>query len=62
MRYRAGVVIKGYEQSDYEETYAPVEKLVSFWIMIALAVGHEWELNQIDMVTIFLIPLVESDV
>jgi hypothetical protein len=29
-RFKARVVIKGYEQSDYGETYVPVAKLVSF--------------------------------
>jgi hypothetical protein len=53
-RYKAHVVIKGYEQSDYGETYAPVAKLVSFRMIIALAVYHGWELDQIDMITAFL--------
>jgi hypothetical protein len=61
-RYKACVVIKGYEQSDYRETYAPVAKLVDFRMMIALAVCHEWELDQMDVVTTFLNPPVEGDV
>jgi hypothetical protein len=61
-RYKARVVIKGYEQSDYGETYAPVAKLVSFRMMIALAVCHGWELDQMDVVTAFLNPLIEGDV
>jgi hypothetical protein len=40
-KYKARVVIKGYEQPDYRETYALVVKLVSFRMMIALAVCHE---------------------
>jgi hypothetical protein len=61
-RYKARVVIKGYEQSDYGETYTPVAKLVSFRMMIALAVFHGWELDQMDMVTAFPNPPVEGDV
>jgi hypothetical protein len=61
-RYKAGVVIKGYEKSDYGERYAPVAKLVSFRMMIALGVCDGWELDQMDMVTVFLNPPVEGDV
>jgi hypothetical protein len=61
-RYKACVVIKGYEQSDYGEIYAPVARLVSFRMMIALAVCHGWELDQMDMVTAFLNLSGEGDV
>jgi hypothetical protein len=56
------VVIKDYEQSDYGESYASITKLVSFQMMIALAVDHGWELDQMDVVTAFLNPLVKGDV
>jgi hypothetical protein len=61
-RYKAYTVNKGYEQSDYRETYAPVPKLISFQMRIALAVCHEWELDQMDMVTAFLNLPVVGDV
>jgi hypothetical protein len=61
-RYKARLVIKGYEQSDCGETYAPVAKLVSFRMLIALAARHGWELDQMDVVTAFLNSPVEGDV
>lgn len=45
-RYKARLVIKGFEQTDYGGTYAPVAKLVSFRMMIPLAAYYEWELDQ----------------
>jgi len=61
-RYKARLVIKGFEQTDYGDTYAPVAKLVSFRIMIALAAHPGWELDQMDVVTAFLNTPVESNV
>jgi hypothetical protein len=61
-RSKAYVVIKDYESSEYGYTYAPVAKLVSFQMIIALGVCHEWELNHMDVVTAFLNLPVEGDV
>jgi len=36
-RYKARLVIKGYEQMDYGETYAPIGKLTTFRFLISLA-------------------------
>jgi len=55
-------VIKGFEQTDYGDTYAPVAKLVSFHILIALAAHYGWELDQIDVVTSFLNPPVDGNI
>lgn len=61
-KYKARLVIKGFEQTDYGDTYAPVAKLVSFRMLIALVAHYGWELDQMDVVTAFLNPPVESDV
>jgi len=65
IRYEARLVIRGFEQQagvDFNETFAPVAKLQSLRIMLALAVVHDWEFKQIDMVTAFLNPKVDCDV
>lgn len=57
-RYKARAVIKGYEQTDYGETYAPIAKLIRFRILSALTALHWWGLDHMD-VTAFLNPPVE---
>ena len=52
-RLKARVVIKGYEQvegSDYGETFAPVAKLVSFRLLLAMAAKNAWFIDHMDVV------------
>lgn len=47
-RYKARLVILGYNQVagiDYNETFAPVAKMVSVRVFLAVAAIHEWELH-----------------
>jgi len=56
-RYKARLVIKGYEQKagiDYDETYAPVSKLATFRLLLALAAQYGWNVDHMDVVTAFL--------
>jgi len=65
IRYKARLVIRGFEQQagiDYNETFAPVAKLQSLRMMLALAAIHDWEIDQMDVVTAFLNPNVDGDV
>ena len=64
-RLKARVVIKGYEQvegSDYGETFAPVAKLVSFRLLLAMAAKNAWFIDHMDVVTAFLNPPVEEEI
>jgi len=59
MRYKARLVIKGYPQVegvDFDHTFAPVAKLVSFRLLIAIAAYNSWPIEQMDVVTAFLNP------
>jgi len=47
---------------DFDETFAPVAKLQSLRMMPALAAVHDWEIEQMDVVTDFLNPKVDGDV
>jgi len=55
-RYKARLVIKGYEQTDFGETYAPVGKLTTFRYLISLIGKYGWNMDHLDVVTAFLNP------
>jgi hypothetical protein len=63
-RYKARLVIKGYEQKegiDYDETYAPVSKMATFRMLLALAAQYGWDVDHMDVVTAFLNPKIDRD-
>ena len=56
-RLKARLVARGFGQIygvDYLNTYAPVVKLASIRILLALAVIYELEIHQMDVVMAFL--------
>ena len=56
-RYKARVATKGYAQThgvDYEETFAPVAKMMIVRTVIALVAAKGWHLHQIDVKNAFL--------
>jgi len=61
-RYKARLVIKGYKQKegiDYEKTYAPVSKMATFRLILALAAQYGWDVDHMDLVTAFLNPKID---
>jgi len=63
-RYKARLVIKGYEQKegiDYDETYVPVLKMATFRLVLALATQYGWNVDHMDVVTAFLNPKIDRD-
>jgi hypothetical protein len=61
--YKARLVIKGYEQTDFGEIYAPFGKATTFRYLISLIgkYGTEWNMDHIDIVTAFLNPKIDDD-
>jgi hypothetical protein len=63
-RYKARLVIKGYEQKegiDYDETYAPVSKMATFRLVLSLAAQYGWDVDHMDVVTAFLNPTIDRE-
>jgi hypothetical protein len=59
-RHKVRLVIKGYMQSDWGETYAPVGKLASFRYLASQAAGLGLDIDHMDVVTAFLNPEVDD--
>ena len=56
-KYKARLVAKGYSQKegiDYEDTFAPIAKLNTIRVMIALATQHSWKIHLLDVKYAFL--------
>ena len=57
VKYKARLVAKGYVQRpgiDFEEVFAPVARLETVRLLIALAAQEKWELHHMDVKSAFL--------
>jgi Reverse transcriptase (RNA-dependent DNA polymerase) len=57
VKHKARLVAKGYSQRygiDYEETYAPVCRIGSIRVLIALAAHFNWEIHHMDVTSAYL--------
>ena len=60
IRHKARLVIKGYMQPDWGETYAPVGKLTTFRYLTSLAANYGLAIDHLDVVTAFLNPHIDD--
>jgi hypothetical protein len=64
-RLKARLVARGFSQIygvDYLETYAPVAKLASLRILLAIAAAFDLEIHQMDVVTAFLANILDEEI
>jgi hypothetical protein len=64
-RYKARLVIRGFEQKqcvDYNKTFALVVKFVTIRILSALATVKNWEIHQMEVKMAFMNPLLKEEV
>jgi hypothetical protein len=64
IRYKARLVIKGYQQTegvDFDETYAPISKMSTLRLLLALSAQRKWKVEHLDVVTAFLNPKIDRD-
>ena len=57
LKYKARLVPKGYSQVhgiDYNETFAPVAKMDSIMLALAIAASRQWEVHHMDVKCAFL--------
>jgi hypothetical protein len=62
MHYKAHLVIQGYIQPDFGETYAPVGKVTTLQYLIFHVAKHVCHIDNLDVVTGFLNPEVVDNV
>ena len=56
-KFKVRLVAKGFTQKeslDYFDTYAPIARTVTIRILIVLASIYKFEINQMDVKTVFL--------
>ena len=56
-KYKEILVSKGYSQAhgiDYNETFAPVEKMDSIRLALAIVASRQWELHHMDVKCAFV--------
>ena len=64
-KYKARLVVKGYAQMfgvDFFETFAPVARMDTIWMLLALAAQKGWTLHQMDVKSAFLNSYLEEEI
>ncbi|GJQ99116.1 zinc finger, CCHC-type containing protein [Tanacetum coccineum] len=65
LKYKARLVAKGYVQKpgvDFDEVFAPVARIETIRILLALASSHGWKVHHLDVKSAFLNGTLEEEV
>ena len=65
LKYKARLVSKGYSYAhgiDYNKTFAPVEKMDSIRLSLAMAASKQWEVHHMDVKCSFLNADLNNDI
>ena len=65
VRHKARLVAKGFLQKagiDYGEVYAPIARMETIRLVVALATNEDWSLHQLDVKSAFLNGPLEEEV
>lgn len=57
VKHKARLVVKGFVQRygvDYEEVFAPVTRMETVCLLLALAARYEWQVHHLDVKSLFL--------
>lgn len=63
-RYKAWLVAKGLKQRyriDYEDTFSPVVKASTIWLILSIVASKGWSLRQLDVQNAFLHGVLEEE-
>ncbi|KAA3468614.1 Retrovirus-related Pol polyprotein from transposon TNT 1-94 [Gossypium australe] len=64
-KLKARLVVKGFSQRyglDYMETFAPVARLDTIRLLVALAAQKKWMIHQLDVKSAFLNGILEKEI
>ena len=64
-KYKERLVIKGYKQTgglDYFDTYSPIMRINSIWMVLAIVALRNLEVHQMDLETTFLNGYLEEEI
>ena len=64
-RHKERLVVKGYKQQqvrDYEETFTPVARMETMWIVLSITTQQKWKVYQMDVKSTFLNGVLKEEV